>query len=438
MKIDGATTDDAEPTRAAEPGIPTLLLLYSGHAVLAEPQRIVLRPGTTVIGRAAEEANGVCLDDKRASRVHAIIQHEARSGQLRVADAGSRNGTTVNGVRVNQAALHDGDLLRIGDSFLLMRNQPASPVDAPVGRLLGVSAVAAHLRSSLARVAPTNASVLLLGETGTGKEIAARYLHDLSARSGPFVAVNCSALPEALIESQLFGHTRGAFTGATPHTGFFRAAQKGTLLLDEIGELALTTQPKLLRILEERMVFPVGSVVGQPIDVRLIFATNRNLLTAVSTGKFRADLYSRIAEVVVELPPLRQRKEDIFLLLQNAAGVESLNIPPSLVETLLLHDWPFNVRELVKLATEMSASGDLAAIEARLRRGSDSPMPQAGAVQGAEVPVDEDAPGREQFVELLRTYHGNVAAIARTLKCPRKYIYRWIEQYSLDLNAYRE
>jgi transcriptional regulator with PAS, ATPase and Fis domain len=298
----------------------------------------------------------------------------------------------------------------------------------------------ARLRQQLCRVAPAAASVLFLGETGTGKEVAARYVHAQSGRPEPFVAVNCGALPETLAESQLFGHTRGAFTGAAAHPGFFRSAQQGTLLLDEIGELPLPIQPKLLRVLEERMVFPVGSVVGQPLGARLLFATNRNILAAVSSGKFRADLYSRIAELVVELPPLRTRREDIFLLLSHYLSIKSeLRLPVSLAEALLLYDWPFNVRELVKLASELSITSDLAAIEARLRRPITEAVPRPPPSGHSPEPVETDsnAPAREQLIELLRSHQGNVAAVARTLKCLRKYVYRWIEQYALDLNEYR-
>jgi DNA-binding NtrC family response regulator len=427
-----ATTDEWEPPKPIKAGTPLLLRLYDSGVALEEPVNITLRGGTTVLGRAAEEPNGISIDDKRVSRVHATLQFGGQIDQLLITDAGSRNGTFVNGVRVTRTQLRDGDILRIGDTLFMVRFHYGEEFDAEPDALLGASMVAARLRHALSRVAPSSATVLFLGETGTGKEVAARYVHTQSGRGEPFVAVNCGALPETLAESQLFGHTRGAFTGAAAHSGFFRSAQNGTLLLDEIGELPLTIQPKLLRVLEERMIFPVGSVVGQPLGARLLFATNRNILGAVSSGKFRADLYSRIAEVVIDLPPLRMRREDIFLLLQHYLGNKPpLRLPVSLAEALLLHDWPFNVRELVKLASELAITQDLAAIESRLRRPPTNPT--------VRPPTESDgnAPPREELVELLRSHQGNVAAVARTLKCLRKYVYRWIEQYSLDLNEYR-
>lgn len=432
MSGDFATTDDGEREPAVEPGAPTLVLLYNGTSAVLPPTFTPLSPGLTVLGRAAEHPKGIVVDDKRVSRVHAVVQCEGRGKSLQVTDSGSRNGTAVNGSRIGQSALRDGDVLRIGDSLFLVRFQPAPPCEAPIGGLIGVSLAMARVRATLARVAGSLASVLLLGETGTGKEVAARYLHEQSGRPEPFLAVNCSALPESLAESQLFGHTKGAFTGAAAHPGFFRAAHRGTLFLDEVGELSESVQPKLLRVLEDRKIFPVGSVTGQPIDVRLLFATNRNILTAISSGRFRADLYARMAEVVVNLPPLRMRREDTFLLLHHALGLPGvLTLPPTLAEAMLLYDWPFNVREIVKLATEILATGDLSAIEARLRKAP------VGVSEEPSSEVDPNAPQRDQLVELLRMHSGNVAAVARILKCPRKYIYRWAEQYTLDLNEYR-
>ena len=426
------TTADGEKGPPSTPVTPTLLLLYVGGTALREPRRIAPVPRSLPIGRAVEENAGICLDDKRTSRIHAVVQCDSR-GQLRIADAGSHNGTFINGERVEQAVLRNGDVLRLGDSLLLVRLEPERPSDSACSYLVGCSATAVQLRNKLSRLAASGVSVLLLGETGTGKEVAARYLHEGSGRAGPLVTVNSSALPESLVESLLFGHTRGAFTGAAPQPGFFRAAHQGTLLFDEVGELPLLIQPKLLRVLEDRIIFPVGAVSGQPVDVRLLFATNINLLEAVSSGRFRADLYARIAEVVVELPPLRQRREDVFLLLQYALpGEKPLQLPAALAEALLLHDWPFNIREVVKLAAELSATGDTAAITARLHRPAapPTPIPEAG--------VEERAPDRERLVEMLRSHHGNVAAIARKLQCPRKYVYRWVEQYALDLGAYRD
>ena len=447
-----ATTDDSDPAPSAKIGTPTLVLVFCGGSPIPRPRPTPIRAGTTVIGRAAEAGTGLCVPENRVSRVHAVIHYEPAFGQLRVVDAGSRNGTSVNGIRITQSALCDDDVLRVGDSLLLVRFQrlsepaPSESDDVVDYGLRGHSPVIRRLRTVLERVAPTASAVLLLGESGSGKEVAARYLHERSGRTGAFVAVNCSALPDSLVESQLVGHTRGAFTGAAPHLGFFRAAQGGTLLLDEIGDLSPQAQPKLLRVLEDRLVYPVGSVVGCPVDVRLLFATNRDLDAASLAGTFRGDLYARLAELTVRLPPLRSRREDIVLLLLHALGSRPVLVSASLVEAMLLYAWPYNVREIYKLAAELATAGDdTAEIEARLRTRRAEPLPWSVAAPTTPSPdplipatlADPDAPERGRLVELLNEHRGNIAAVARTLGCPRKNVYRWVEQYRLELGEYR-
>lgn len=435
MALRGETTHDQDPPRTGETGTPRLILLFSGTTLLRKPSALSIGGAARVLGRSADQLHPLLGEDNRMSREHAEVWLDPARGETLIRDKGSRNGTFVNGLPITQTALRDGDVVRLGNTLFLFRTASAPPGDGPPGRLLGGSAAMMRLRHTLSRVAPTSASILFLGETGTGKEVASRYVHDLSRPGRPFVAVNCTAIPDTLAESQLFGHTKGSFTGATPHAGFFRAAGNGTLLLDEIGDLSLSLQPKLLRVLEERLVFPVGSVVGQPLEARLLFSTNRNLLDAVRAGTFRADLYSRIAEVVVELPPLCERREDLFLLLQHSSHSEpTLHLPPSLAERMLLHAWPFNVRELVKLAAELIATGDAESIEARLR--SQKPFSLSTSVS-KPGPALSDGKHR-QLLELLQSHKGNVAAVARDMGCPRKNIYRWLEELNLDLAAFRE
>ena len=433
MTLRGDTTADLEPTRPDAPLAPRLLLLFSGTAILRKPFVIPLPMAPLTIGRSAVDVHPILGDDTRMSREHAVVIYDPLHQKVRLRDAGSRNGTFHNGAQISETVLADGDVIRLGNSLFLYRPAGEPAGDAPTARLIGHSAAAARLRKRLAQVAKSGSSILFLGETGTGKEVAARYVHDLSRPSAPFVAINCTAVPETLAESQLFGHTKGAFTGAQAHPGFFRAAGDGTLLLDEIGDLQPSLQPKLLRVLEERLVFPVGSVSGQPLLARLLFSTNCNLLDAVRAGKFRGDLYARIAEIIVELPPLRDRREDIFELLQQGSQSEpTINLPASLAEVLLLHSWPFNVRELVKLAAELTTTGDAVGIEARLRSQKGPPAsPRLSPSQEAD-------PRRKQLLELLQQHRGNVAAIARVLDCPRKNIYRWLEDFGIDLDAYRD
>ncbi|HEY8430948.1 MAG TPA: sigma-54-dependent Fis family transcriptional regulator, partial [Sandaracinaceae bacterium] len=261
------------------------------------------------VGRQVLE-RGIHLRDPRASRRHAIF-HPTKGPGVLLEDVSS-NGTFVNGHRVaGSIVLQDGDVIRVGDSFLLVRFAPSEGGDAEVPQIEGRHPAMRALRRTISSVAPTDAKVLIVGESGTGKELVARAIHERSARPGPFIAVNCGAIPESLAESQLFGHVAGAFTGAqAAHQGFVRAAHGGTLFLDEIGELSPVLQPKLLRVLEEGKVVPVGRTEPIDVDVRLVAATNRDLLQEVDEGRFRGDLYARIAGYVIHTLPLRERRED--------------------------------------------------------------------------------------------------------------------------------
>jgi DNA-binding NtrC family response regulator len=207
-------------------------------------------------------------------------------------------------------------------------------------------------------VARANATVVLLGESGTGKGQSARALHRMSGRRGPFIAVNCAAIPEALAESMLFGHKMGAFTGATrDEPGWFRAAHRGTLFIDEIGDMPAALQPKLLHAIEDGAVTPVGSTRPEAINVRIVAATSADLQEAVSEKRFRGDLYARLAEIVVGVPSLRERCEDVLPLLGHFLGEDAPPVSADLAERLLGYRWPFNIRELKNVATELKIRG---------------------------------------------------------------------------------
>jgi transcriptional regulator with GAF, ATPase, and Fis domain len=284
----------------------------------------------------------------------------------------------------------------------------------------------------LSRVAKTELSSILVGETGTGKELAARAIHEGSPRKGrPFVVVDCGAISESLIESELFGHEKGAFTGADQkRIGAFEAADGGTVFLDELGELSIDLQPKLLRVLERREIKRLGSTALIPIDVRVICATHRDLASMVSDGRFREDLYYRLAEVIVRLPPLRARREDVLMLAQHvldehaASEGVSLRFEPSAIESLERWSWPGNVRELrnvVRSAALLASGGVVRAADLRLApRPSHPPPASAAAVDGdastdvvsidlaSTVPIQE---ARERWTELLeRQYLRRVLA----------------------------
>jgi two-component system, NtrC family, response regulator HydG len=317
----------------------------AGRAVALgeEPVRVGTREGC-----------GLRLSDPRVSGEHLEVQAEGTG--FRVKDLGSRNGTLYEGSRMGEARVRAGATFKVGRSFLRIQaeGQPweVAPSQARrFGELVGESLAMRELFAMLEHVAPTDTTVLLQGETGTGKEVVARAVHEASPRrKGPFVAVDCGALPEGLVESELFGHVRGAFTGAlAARSGAFVRANGGTLFLDELAGIPPSVQARLLRVLEERRVRPVGGDAEQAVDVRVVAASRVDLSLAVAEGTFRPDLYYRLAVVTLPLPPLRQRREDLPLLvteLLRRRGFEPGAIRGQGLELLSGHDWPGNVREL--------------------------------------------------------------------------------------------
>jgi transcriptional regulator with PAS, ATPase and Fis domain len=308
---------------------------------------------TFVVGTG--ELSDLKLSDPTVSREHLRLTLEAAG--VRVRDVGSRNGTWIGGVRVREALLTTSTVLTIGATSLSI-SLDAGPIDLAVsqstrfGEAIGVSPAMRHVFMLLERAARSDMTVLLEGESGVGKEILARAVHSTSQRAkAPFVALDCGALSPSLIESELFGHERGAFTGAhSARQGLFEAAHGGTIFLDEIGELPIDLQPKLLRVLEEREVRPVGGRTAKPIDVRVVAATNRHLAEAVEAGKFRRDLFYRLAVVLVTVPPLRDRPEDIAPLarafLRSVLGTPETELTEDFAAMLSSYSWPGNVREL--------------------------------------------------------------------------------------------
>ena len=451
-RYDESTVSEASVQNSAEVA-PALVLVYSGELLSRPPYRYRLRVGETLIGRTLSERVGITLPQDRAvSRVHATMR-KTREGDWEVEDHGSRNGTRVNGTRVGRATLNDGDALRVGDSFFIFLLSDAGRDQQDDGALKGVSAEICNLRQKLSIAAEGRATVLFLGETGTGKEVAAAELHRLSDSTGPFVAANCGAIPANLAESHLFGHVPGAFTGAeSEHTGLFRTAHGGTLLLDEIGELPPELQPKLLRVVEDKEVMPVGASEVIPVDVRVIAATDRDLDSAVASGGFRAALLGRLAELVIEIPPLRKRREDVLLLLDHFLGEKRKPLKPSLVEALLNHNWPYNVRELHKVAVSLATWGKDAERYSMEHLGDRLGFRGGGEGEAAGRRVHAPTPSpltptplraeppqtREACEQLLRRARGKVSWVAEWTQRSRRQVYRWVEMFDLNLDDFRE
>ncbi|NUP09136.1 MAG: sigma 54-interacting transcriptional regulator [Polyangiaceae bacterium] len=406
-----------------------------------------------VLGRDPDA--GVCIAQRAISRHHAhfLRRTDADSTVWTVEDARSRNGTYVGARRIDAPTpLLHGTILRTGDAiFMFVERDIAQfaldhidgtrlssggaaspPADRPAGRWQ-----VARVAEALARVARSPIAVAIQGETGTGKEMFAEYLHRASGRKGPLRALNCSAIPGALLESELFGYRRGAFSGADrDKIGLVQSADGGTLFLDEIGDMPLDAQAKLLRVLQSREVLPLGAVQPERVDIRVACATHRDLRSAVDAGRFRGDLYARLAELTVTLPPLRDRKEDIYLLTRlfmkkHGAG----NHFPSLgfMQALLTYDFPFNVRELESLVKRAVAFCESGTLEARhlpenLRPATVAPAP--------DQPL-EQRPSEQELSRLLKLHQGNVAAVGRTLQKAPAQVHRWMRRYGLDPATFR-
>ena len=436
-------TSSLNAARDARGTVGALTLAWSNGLARAGEQ-ILLPAGTrATLGRTTDTFPVGPLDDRGMSRAH--VEFAAHPSGCRLRDLGSKNGTFVGAVRVESHDLVLGDVVRVGRTLLVYHLMPAlsDPSVAPL--LVGPGGAMSELRDRLAQVGAGDLSVLLLGETGTGKEVVARTLHDIANREGRFVAVNCAALRPELLESELFGHTRGAFTGAqSAKEGMFQLADGGTIFLDEVGEMPVELQPRLLRALQERRVRPVGGAEERPVDVRVVSATNRDLLGATRHGRFRADLFARLAQCTLALAPLRERREDIGALTRHFA--EGAEVKMALMEALLLHPWPLNVRGLqniVRLARLGQTDAGELDLTATTRDALDTqaqlaapPEPAAPGVQPANTPSPEL--DRAALTELMRANGGSVAAVARAAGMSRQALYRRLERAGLSIEDFRE
>jgi two-component system response regulator FlrC len=360
---------------------------------------------------------------------------------LLLRDLGSRNGSFVRGVRVEEAPLSVRDVIRVGEWVGLLVPPPSgSGASSSSTETFGMLAPGLYggprLREVLApleRAAPSDLPIVIEGETGTGKEWTARAIHRWSGRQGPFVAVNCAALPDTLAEAELFGYRKGAFTGADRASpGYFRAAQGGTLLLDEIADLPLGLQSKLLRVLEQREVTPLGEATPVSVDVRILAAAQQSLHDAVREKRFRADLCARLDGLTSRLPSLRERVEDVtglFRIKLEEYGVRSPELEWRLVERLCVYDWPFNVREVDLLARRLAVlhreEGLLRASHLPERFLSARPLDASlSASATTEAAADRDERDVRSLLEGLRRHGGNVSRAASDARISRQRAYR--------------
>jgi two-component system, NtrC family, response regulator GlrR len=409
--------------------------------VLSGPDKGLAHESTgdrVVVG--THPSSQLALSDETVSRFHCEITFVGGRPFLR--DLGSTNGTSVDGVPVSSAPLREEATIGVGQSAVRFRlgEERISLVlstNDRFGLLVGRSAVMRAAFARLEKAAANGTTVLLEGETGTGKDLAAESLHrEGPRRQKPFVALDCGALPLNLMESELFGHERGAFTGAEkPRAGAFEVANGGTLFLDEIGELSLDLQPKLLRVLEKREVRRLGSSQSIPIDVQLVAATNRNLRTEVNERRFRPDLYYRLAVMEVRLPPLRERMDDLPLLVEHliqemgATDRAQAFQSPETLSRLSRHDWPGNVRELRNYLERSVALETFEPLQATDSDGSpaiDIHQPIAIARERWVLHFE-----RRYLEELLRVHGNNVSAAARAAGVARIHLYRLMTRCGL-------
>lgn len=419
----------------------------------------------------------ITVPERAVSRRHAQLRYH--DGGWHLQDLGGSNGTIVDGRFVSEVELEHLHEIRVGDTVLKFvstgaENYMGYCIDGTmVGHakrkatglteLVGGCSID-RLGQQLERIAPVELSIIITGESGTGKEVVAREIHRLSGRPGPLHAVNCAAIPPNLIESELFGYKRGAFSGADrDKLGLVAAANRGTLLLDEIGDMPLEAQAKLLRVIQTREVYPVGATNAQHVDVRFICATNRDLPRMVKEEKFRGDLHARLNEFSLALPPLRERKEDIYMLSQALIarhGHSDKRISFPLMLALLHYDWPYNVRELEACLRRAAAVAETPLLDPRhlpdtvreamecygMRQPPPSMVPQSstGSEDPAHQPVASQPPRRraqppteEHLRQLLAQHHGNVAAVGRDLGKERMQVHRWMQRYGIVVDDYR-
>jgi transcriptional regulator of acetoin/glycerol metabolism len=457
----------ADPGGPSAPVRPFLfLVLQADRPDLQGARHCLEETDRVMLGRATErtfERQGLGtlflgLPDRSVSTRHAQLRREGETWL--VSDAGSKNGTRLNGTRLlRETSLAAGDWIEVGHSFFLFEPsvaKSAGPRSVDASALLPSLPALGTLSSSFAEelaklqlVASSKITVLLSGESGTGKEVLAATLHQLSARAGLFEAVNCGALAANLMESELFGYRKGAFSGATEdRPGLIRAADRGTLFLDEIGDLPLPAQASLLRVLQESEVTPVGGTRPIKVDFRLVAATHRDLPALVDGGLFRADLLARLSGFELRLPSLRDRRADlgslIFALLRrHFPDRKQFTFTTEAARALLVHPWPLNIRELEKClvtAATLAQSGpiELAHLPAAIRAPEKGGKSAVARSQPTAPLSPEDEALRTRLLALFEEHRGNITAVAAAMGKARNQVQRWVKRLEIDLERWRD
>ncbi|TMQ10388.1 MAG: sigma 54-dependent Fis family transcriptional regulator [Deltaproteobacteria bacterium] len=431
-----------DPTSALA-GAPELRFPRYRLTVIEGPDRdLAIDGGAAELAIGTAPANAMILTDSAVSRHHVAITPTPRGHAIR--DLGSTNGTAVNGVGIEGAFLAPGAVIAIGRSRLKFEvlggeDRAMLSSDARWGRALGASEAMRRIFAVLPRLAESDTTILLEGETGTGKGLLAEAIHEASPRAaGPFVVLDCGAIPPTLIESELFGHEKGAFTGAAAaRIGGFEAARGGTVFLDEIGELPLDMQPKLLRALEDRVVKRVGGNEPVRLDIRIIAATNRDLRSEINQGRFRSDLYYRLNTFRLRIPPLRERRDDIALLVAHfyrQLSPAGDSPPADLLAELARHDWPGNVRELRAAVERAVLLGDPAVWRA-LSDDATALAEDERFVDGTSFRAAKEravaAWEREYVRALIARHDGNLSRAARAVRMDRKHLRELLRRHRI-------
>lgn len=442
---------------ATNSGAPTLTLIRGSERECVEmpAARIRLRGpdredicfdlglAPVVVGSSPE--CDIVVDEPYVSRRHCEFVRTPRGVVVR--DLGSRNGVWMQTTRLLEAIITPGGNVTLGNLTLTLETQ-TDPVRVALsqshrfGEAIGKSVVMRALFAVLEKAAQTNEPILMLGESGTGKELLAQAIHHASTRSkGPFVIFDCGAVAPSLVETELFGHEKGAFSGAhTSRTGLVQAAHGGTLFLDELGELPLDLQPKLLRVLESRTVRPVGSNQTIPVDVRIVVATHRDVRQKMTTGEFRQDLYYRLAVVEVNIPPLRERRDDIPLLVEHMLTARNppctlADLPPNTLDMLMAHVWPGNVRELRNTLSRIllfQSANALSLLDSGEQASVSTPNPVPLNIPFHEARNALVADFERRYITAqLRAHGASVTAAAKAMGVSRQFLHKLIAEHGV-------